>query len=804
MKVPSVFCPLKLLSVAVSLRTAYSLGPTDTATCIAHPDPHFTTFDGIHYDYQHGCDVVLIDSIALKIQLRLKKYQPISPTFSEIDRLAINFQNGDTLEIDRNGNHFVNMNMGTPNPLITSIGGFTFIKTNGATPSVDKEYEIQLSPPGHSIKVMDLSAASKGGGLGIVIEGHGTMFNDATGMCGKWNALTPGLYDRDGVLLTLPPALVINGALFGDLWQVAPGAPYNDIAHISATNLPYPLTLHSAYPATCVARRRLPEQERKIQSLPCDHCLTLNNLVQRANCEYDASVIGCGWTKNVPFYSKDDTLWYNKDDNCCLHRVEADEGYKYVKASSDSPNSFGTETCQHDNDKNCFQKTKCFSGEDCWTLQKCFNDDAEQCYMEYKCFGACVQRTKVMQGYEMEPTMGPGYKYDQCDHNSNCFERKTCSGQTDKSCKLYKACDASGTPVKKLCFRDVKCSDPCSPTPSPTPIQTTSSPTCTGDAKCFRLQKAVNGFTLVKATSLNKFAFSMDYTCKSQECYQKKKCNFNSEDACFVLRECKGDGCFEEVLCGCVRQKEVNIGFRYEVTGRPGFFYKTCAHDENCKERVPCEGDNCGQLVDCKSKNLGCFEEIPCSSDCVPTSSPTKKTKSPTKVPTRSSTEEPTAGQGDPWKCDGCKLMHKYGQVVIDGTDDFCKIFFKPKVAMSKDGQCEEIIGENQCRNSPCEFNYKFQFRIKKTCKTKEMCNIIVADAYTAGTSPPTPIVSLVKTKKGFYTAKNDFKVGCLCKTHTKVVKLECTSKAGLISSKSFELDYTCSECDMKWLAEKE
>mmetsp|Transcript_7723 Transcript_7723/g.16064 ORF Transcript_7723/g.16064 Transcript_7723/m.16064 type:complete len:805 (+) Transcript_7723:72-2486(+) len=803
MKVPFVFSPLKLVSIAVSLRTAYSLGPTDTATCIAHPDPHFTTFDGIHYDYQHGCDVVLIDSIALKIQLRLKKYQPISPTFSEIDRLAINFQNGDTLEIDRNGNHFVNMNMGTPNPLITSIGGFTFIKTNGAIPWVDKEYEIQLSPPGHSIKIMDLSAAAKGGGLGIVIEGHGTMFNDATGMCGKWNALTPGLYDRDGVLLPLPPALVINGALFGDLWQVAPGAPYNDIAHISATNLPYPLTLHSAYPATCVARRRLPEQERKIQSLPCDHCLTLNNLVQRANCEYDASVIGCGWTKNVPFYSKDDTLWYNKDDNCCLHRVEADEGYKYVKASSDSPNSFGTETCQHDNDKNCFQKTKCFSGEDCWTLQKCFNDDAEQCYMEYKCFGACVQRTKVKQGYEMEPTKGPGYKYDQCDHNSNCFERKTCSGQTDKSCKLYKACDASITPVKKLCFRDVKCSDPCSPTPSPTPIQTTSSPTCTGDAKCFRLQKAVNGFTLVKATSLNKFAFSMDYTCKSQECYQKKKCNFNSEDACFVLRECKGDGCFEEVLCGCVRQKEVNIGFRYQVTGRPGFFYKTCAHDENCKERVPCEGDNCGQLVDCKSKNLGCFEEIPCSSDCVPTSSPTKKTKSPTKVPTRSSTEEPTAGQGDPWKCDGCKSMHKYGQVVTDGTADFCKIVLKPKSVKSVDGECDGISSENQCKSSSCLFQYKLRYSIKQACREKKWCKIIIADAYTAGTSPPTPIVKPAK-KKGFITTEKFFKVECLCKTHKKVFKLECTNTDnGRVSSKSVELDYTCSECDKKWLAEK-
>jgi len=416
--------------------------------------------------------------------------------------------------------------------------------------------------------------------------------------------------------------------------------------------------------------------------------------------------------------------------------------------------------------------------------------------------------------------------------NLGCIEEIPCSGDCAPTSSPTKQ---KTTPPTKVPTRSLTENPSSSPTKqktnAPTPIQNTDSPTCTGeagDAKCFRQQKTVNGFTLVKVTLSTRDAFSMDNTCKSEGCYQKKKCNINSKDACFVLRECTGDGCFEEVLCGCVRKKEVNIGFKYEFTGSPGFVYKTCARDENCFERVTCEGGrNCGQLVDCRSKNLGCIEEIPCSSDCAPTSSPTKKTKSPTKVPTRSLTENPsstptkqktttptkvptssltnnpTADQGDPWKCDGCKWMDKSAKVVSHGTDDPCSIDLKPKKVMSKDGKCEEIISENQCRDLPCEFKYKFKYKITNNCKAKKMCNIIVADAYTAGASPPTPEVYPVVKNQGLFKPKKYIKVDCLCKTHTKVLKVECVDKKGQISAKSFELDYTCSECDMKWLAEK-
>jgi hypothetical protein len=485
---------LKLLSFAIPLHTSYSLGPNDTAECYAHPDPHIKTFDGISYDYQHGCDVELVDAPGIKIQLRLKKYQVTSPTFSSIERLAINFpQTLETLEIDSYGDHFLNPTPGNPNPPnpgITMIGGYSFTKTyvQGWT-----SYMIDLSPQGHFIEIVDLPPLQEAGGLGIFIRGHGSLFYNAVGLCGKWNAPTPGLYNRVGVdMLPLPLvnfySPVIDGSLFGDNWQVGLGAQGN---FITTTGLPFP-GLHAEFPSTCVARRRLQKEERALQNtIPCDYCRGLDNLVQRANCEYDFSVTqDCEWLKDLPFYKKEDVVWYEKE-TCCVRSVSSDVGYAAKDAKPDEFGSFMREACKYgtgDSNEDCYRKKKCDStGDGCKKLVEC---QGGGCFVEVECFKKCVLREQAKTGYKLSSTNQNGYFYDKCPHNDSCKEIKTCNGSNQKECYIRKECSVDSG--DEFCYRDVPC--PCdaqtstpsalptvhdisSRSPSVSPTEPTDSPT---------------------------------------------------------------------------------------------------------------------------------------------------------------------------------------------------------------------------------------------------------------------------------------------------------------------------------------
>lgn len=484
MKLPPVSFLLKLFSFVIPLHTSYSLGPNDTADCSAHPDPHIVTFDGIKYDYQHGCDVDLIDAPDIKIQLRLVKYQFTSPTFSSIERLAIYFPlTGEKLEINSNGDHFLTSTSMAPNPIIATIGGYVFTKT---TSTAETTYMIDLQPQGHYIYVVDLPPISEGGGLGILIRGHGSLFYNASGMCGKWNAPAPGLYDRAGfdMLPSLPFVnpflpLIIDGSTFGDVWQVNPALEPN---HISNMGLPLPAGLYAAFPNTCVARRRLQEEERVLQT-SCEYCLGLNNLDQRANCEYDAMVTGgCWWVEQVPFYKKDDNFWYEKD-TCCFHKVPAEVGFTTKETDPNDPDGFIVAPCQYDSGNlglDCYQKKRCDSTAECFKLVQC---QGAGCYIEADCFKQCVRVEEVEVGYQLSRTEGSGYFYDKCPHDDTCFERKTCTG-TREECYVRKDCSVEFN--DEVCYRDIPCPGPCDNAPpsaapstssrSPSYLVTTSSP----------------------------------------------------------------------------------------------------------------------------------------------------------------------------------------------------------------------------------------------------------------------------------------------------------------------------------------
>jgi len=325
---------LAALFVAIPWRPVNSLGYFDTATCTAHPDPHMNSWHGIGYEYHHGCDVVFVKTDDIEIHLRLEKNQLGLTGYSLIERIGIRFGDGVTsevLEMDSNGDHFRNNDMTTPNPAFATIGGlYPFTKNS---PGAQAQYMIDLQPTGHYINIQTSGNIY---GLGITIRGHGTMFIGATGMCGKWRN-GPNLNDRDGVdMVPLLPTGAwnggLNGADFGDAWQVDPTQPSFDPVIMSSVTLnPIANGLHAAQPDTCVATRRLEQQpDRELEvSLPCYFCDSMPNLGQRQNCIFDAGILGCDWVQSAPYYDTKDTVWYNEEDNKkdyypCLQEADPD------------------------------------------------------------------------------------------------------------------------------------------------------------------------------------------------------------------------------------------------------------------------------------------------------------------------------------------------------------------------------------------------------------------------------------------------------------------------------------------------
>jgi len=318
------------LFVAIPWRPVNSLGYFDTETCSAHPDPHMNSWHGIGYDYHHGCDIVFVKTDKIEIHLRLAKFQPVATSFSLIERIGIRFEltsgSDEVLEIDSNGDHFHNLQPAL-NPPLATIGGYLFTKT---TPGAQTQYMIDLSSTGHFINIYTSQNS-----LAITIRGHGTMFYTATGMCGKWN-ISPNLNDRNDVdMVPNLPGLWwggLNGAPFGDAWQVNPTFPSFDPEIISDVALnPIANGLHAAHPNTCVARRRLEQQpDRELEVSPsCNFCDSMPNLGQRQNCIFDAGILGCDWVQSVPYYDTKDTVWYNEEDNKkdyypCLQEADPD------------------------------------------------------------------------------------------------------------------------------------------------------------------------------------------------------------------------------------------------------------------------------------------------------------------------------------------------------------------------------------------------------------------------------------------------------------------------------------------------
>lgn len=313
MKVPLVPSLLSylLLSLVIDRTIAQD---DDTKYCNVHPDPHFRSWNGFYFDFQSGCDVVLVKTSEMEIQLRLVK-DPVY-SFSFIQRLAMRFLNANSgfeeIEIVQNGSHYLNGNL---NVALSTISTYPISKISSpSTSNALAEYKVTF-PNNHYITVSDVGTQVKGGGLHIQIKGHGSMFDTATGMCGDWYDYT-GLNSRTGVDMasgmgwvsgTYP--VIANAQAYGDEWQVLPATA----GFISTSTLPF--SGHAIHPDNCVASRRRLEVTRELEVASCSFCDTLTTVQQIANCKYDVAAFstagqGCNWVQNVIYY-KADNIFYN-------------------------------------------------------------------------------------------------------------------------------------------------------------------------------------------------------------------------------------------------------------------------------------------------------------------------------------------------------------------------------------------------------------------------------------------------------------------------------------------------------------
>lgn len=299
----------------LSIATTIALNENSKAECKVHPDPHMVSWHSIPFDFQHGCDVVLVDNANLKIHLRLVKYLMTPSTqFSYIEAVGVKFANNDVFEA-RVNNYYINdaflasANDPALGAVVTSIGGYPFSIGTG-TIGYQYRFGLDPNPTNYFIAIDDWGIGGKGG-MGIRIVGHGSFFIDSTGMCGWWNADT-GLHDRDynNMIPGLPPlGLGYDASPYGIEWQV--GVDPADDAFLS--NVDLPTGGHSLTVGGCVARRRdlLEDETNNSRGLTeCVFCDNLKNPLAAQFCNYDANVLGCDFAKYLPVYQPDVKDYY--------------------------------------------------------------------------------------------------------------------------------------------------------------------------------------------------------------------------------------------------------------------------------------------------------------------------------------------------------------------------------------------------------------------------------------------------------------------------------------------------------------
>jgi len=152
--------------------------------------------------------------------------------------------------------------------------------------------------------------------MSVRIHGHGNVFSGSKGLCGDWDQTTPGFYDRNGVVMTIPNPTgytsFYDATAFGNEWRVDDS---NDPGVLIPNQFSNNLNPSEWGKNVCVeqgARRRiLQDAKRKLD--PCSKCDDLESSgapqVQVDWCNYDAVALSCDFVSNAPMYDQSNPMF---------------------------------------------------------------------------------------------------------------------------------------------------------------------------------------------------------------------------------------------------------------------------------------------------------------------------------------------------------------------------------------------------------------------------------------------------------------------------------------------------------------
>eukprot|EP00979_Chaetoceros_neogracilis_P009428 scaffold2148_cov264-Chaetoceros_neogracile.AAC.27 len=206
----------------------------DIKDCDGHPDPHFRNFHGVAFDFQSGCDVVLVKTEQIEIHTRLiqqGRYSAIIEAGARIGRT--------TVVIESNGTATVNGTKYSSSGSLNLGDGFNLQKISNETspynwkvgfPEVDgEEFSLSVAAGGGTYPRQPIDGEGEHSSyMAFNIHAHVSLFEESEGLCGSWNDDSPspaGFVDREGDQMTLPPLYPgsfysYNATALGENWQV--------------------------------------------------------------------------------------------------------------------------------------------------------------------------------------------------------------------------------------------------------------------------------------------------------------------------------------------------------------------------------------------------------------------------------------------------------------------------------------------------------------------------------------------------------------------------------------------------------
>lgn len=277
-------------------------------------DPHFINFQGQAFDFQSGCDVVLVKSSKVEVHARLARS---NYAYSSIQEIAVRLTGDSEMkDIIFDGTGVIGiaggetLSLGTDNYKLEIVNGIGNTTKRNLQEMFGTLYELSSDDEGLVIKISSGGSGKRGRtinadgsteyNMSFNIDGTSDYLGDSVGLCGDYdNATNNGIFARDGTPMTLPNlypnyAYSLNATALGDDWQVSSPTDPSILIGNTETLLSegrWSETMCVRYVDQSSSVRRSLELAADGTCAPCESIE--DNMLAYRNCYYDATLIGC-------------------------------------------------------------------------------------------------------------------------------------------------------------------------------------------------------------------------------------------------------------------------------------------------------------------------------------------------------------------------------------------------------------------------------------------------------------------------------------------------------------------------------